>query len=96
MITYKLLNFLHGKNYCSIYPTIYFEKFLVDVLMKKVNSDKDMNFPKNPLEYYKQRIKKYINIKNVVEDFIINWPDKKTLIGLIQEKLTNYLKHLES
>lgn len=96
MITYKLLNFLHGKNYCSIYPTIYFEKFLVDVLMKKVNSDKDMNFPKNPLEYYKQRLKKYINIKNVVEDFIINWPDKKTLIGLIQEKLTNYLKHLES
>ena len=95
MITYKLLNFIHGKNYCSFYPTVYFEKFLVDLLIKKVAGDKDMNFPKYPFNYYSKRLKKYNTIKNIVESFVINWPDKNKLLELIKEKIKNFITHLQ-
>ena len=87
MLTYKLFNFAHGKNFCSIFPTIYLEKFLVDILIKKVDNDKDLNFPKNPLLYYSIRLKKYNNIKIIVESFRINWNDKNKLLEIIKGKL---------
>ena len=96
MITYKLINFIHGKNYCSFYPTIYFEKFLIDILIKKIKSDKDMSFPKNPLVYYANRLKKYNNIRNIVESFRINWPEKNNLLGLIKEKINNFVNYIKA
>ena len=87
MLTYKLFNFAHGKNFCSIFPTIYLEKFLVDILIKKVDNDKDLNFPKNPLLYYSIRLKKYNNIKIIVESFRINWNEKNKLLEIIKGKL---------
>ena len=92
---YKLINFIHGKIYITFNPTIYFEKFLVDSLIKKVNNDKDMLFPKNPLVYFANRLKKYNNIKNIVECFIINWPDKIKLLDLIKEKINNFLNSVK-
>ena len=76
LVTYKLLNFVHGKNYCSIFPTIYFEKFLVDLLIKNVSSDKNMNYPKYPFNYYSKRLKRYNNLKIIVESFVVNFDDK--------------------
>ena len=96
MITYKLLNFIHGKNYNTFYPTIYFEKFLVDVLAKKINNDKDMNFPKNPWNYYTNRLIKYNNINKIVESLIISWPEKNQLLEIIKEKIKNNYSHLSS
>ena len=87
MLTYKLFNFAHGKNFCSIFPTIYLEKFLVDILIKKIDNDKDLNFPKNPLLYYSIRLKKYNNIKIIVESFRINWNEKNKLLEIIKGKL---------
>ena len=95
MITFKLINFIHGRNYCSFYPTIYLEKFLVDLLINKVKNDKDQNFPKNPFVYYAYRLKRYYNIKNIVESFSINWPEKNKLLELIKGKLDNFLKHFK-
>ena len=95
LVTFKLFNFIHGKNYCSFYPSIYFEKFIVDVLIVKVNSDKDMNFPKNPLVYYTNRLKKYINLKNIIERFAIDWAEKQKLLDLIKEKLNNCINHIQ-
>ena len=95
MITFKLINFIHGRNYCSFYPTIYLEKFLVDLLISKVKNDKDQNFPKNPFVYYAYRLKRYNNIKNIVESFSINWPEKNKLLELIKGKLDNFLKHFK-
>ena len=80
-ITYKLLNFVHGKIYCSILPTIYLEKFLVDILIRKVENDKDLNYPQNPLQYYSIRLIKYNNIKIILESFRINWNEKNTTLA---------------
>ena len=93
LIAYKLLCFIHGKNYCSFYPTIYLEKFLADVLIKKIGTDRDMNYPKNPTVYYINRLKKYNNMKILVENFSLNWPDKNNLLELIKEKIKNNLSH---
>ena len=96
MISYKLLNFIHGKNYCTFYPTIYFEKFLVDVLAKKTKVDKDMNYPKNPWTYYANRLIKYNNISKIVESLSIDWPEKNQLIELIKEKIKSNYSHISS
>ena len=96
MLTYKLFNFVHGKNFCSIFPTIYLEKFLVDILIKKVENDKDLNFPKIPLLYYSNRLKKYNYIKTIVESFRIDWNDKIKLLELIKGKLKNNLNNFNN
>jgi hypothetical protein len=96
MLTYKLFNFVHGKNFCSMIPTIYLEKFLVDILIKKVENDKDLNFPKSPLLYYSNRLKKYNNIKIIVESFRIDWNDKNKLLELIKGKLKANLNNLNN
>ena len=95
LVTYKLLNFVHGKNYCSIFPTIYFEKFLVDLLIKNVSSDKNMNYPKYPFNYYSKRLKRYNNLKIVVESFVVNFDDKDKLLALIKEKIKIFISHLQ-
>jgi hypothetical protein len=94
-ITYKLLNFVHGKIYCSILPTIYLEKFLVDILIRKVENDKDLNYPQNPLQYYSIRLIKYNNIKIILEIFRINWNEKNTLLELIKAKLKICLTNIK-
>ena len=95
LVTYKLLNFVHGKNYCSIFPTIYFEKFLVDLLIKNVSSDKNMNYPKYPFNYYSKRLKRYNNLKIIVESFVVNFDDKDKLLALIKEKIKIFISHLQ-
>ena len=95
LLTNELFNFIHGKNFCSFYPTIYLEKFFVDVFIKKVNNDRDMNFPKDPWNYYTNRIKKYNNIKIIVESLSINWPEKNKLLDLIKEKIKSNINHIK-
>ena len=94
-ITYKLLNFVHGKIYCSILPTIYLEKFLVDILIRKVENDKDLNYPQNPLQYYSIRLIKYNNIKIILEIFRIKKKKKNALLELIKAKLKICLTNIK-
>lgn len=91
-LAYKIMQFIHGKNYCSFYPSIYFEKFFVDELAKKIKNDKDLNFPKDPKKYYLNRLLRYNNIKIIVESFTIKWKEKNLLLEEIQRKInTNKL-----
>jgi hypothetical protein len=86
-LSYKIMNFIHGNNYCTFYPLVYFEKFFVDELIKRIDSDKDLNFPKDPKQYYINRLKRYKNIKIIVESTKLKWEEKKILLLTIQEKL---------
>ena len=88
-LAYKIMNFIHGKNYCTFYPLIYFEKFFVDELIKKVKNDKELNYPRDPRNYYLNRLKIYQNIKNIVESLSFNWKDKDKLLELIQRCIKN-------
>ena len=63
------------------------------MLIKKIGVDRDMNYPKNPTVYYTNRLKKYNNMKILVENFSLNWPEKNNLLELIQEKIKNNLSH---
>ena len=88
-LTYKIIKFIHGNNYCTIYPLIYFEKFFVDELTKKINNDKDLNFPKDPKKYYLNRLIRYQNIKNIVESLKLKWEEKDKLLEIIKNKIKN-------
>ncbi len=88
-LTYKIIKFIHGKNYCTFYPLIYFEKFFVDELTKKINNDKDLNFPKDPNKYYLNRLIRYQNIKNIVESLKLKWNEKNMLLDIIKNKIQN-------
>ena len=87
-LTYKIMQFIHGKNYCSFYPLIYFEKFFVDELAKKIKNDKDLNFPKDPKQYYLNRLLRYNNIKLIIQSFTIVWDEKNNLLEEIQKKIS--------
>lgn len=91
-LSYKIMQFIHGKNYCTFYPLIYFEKFFVDELVKKVDNDKDLNFPKDPKQYYINRLIRYQNIKIIVESSKLKWEENKKLLATIQEKLNKNLE----
>ena len=88
-LAYKILLFIHGKNYCSMYPLIYFEKFFVDELNKKFNNDKELKYPKDPNRYYLNRLIRNKNILKMVERLIINWEEKNKLIEKIQDCIKN-------
>ena len=88
-LTYKIIKFIHGNNYCTIYHLIYFEKFFVDELAKKINNDKDLNFPKDPKKYYLNRLIRYQNIKNIVESLKLKWEEKDKLLETIKNKIKN-------
>ena len=93
-LSYKILNFMHGKYYCSIFPIIYFEKFFVDGIIQKVKNDKVLNFPKDPNQYYLNRLLMYQNLKELIGSFSVQWEDIKILKTNIQEKITNTLNSL--
>ena len=88
-LAYKILLFIHGKNYCSMYPLIYFEKFFVDELNKKFNNDKELKYPKDPNRYYLNRLIRNKNILKMVERLIISWEEKNKLIEKIQDCIKN-------
>lgn len=88
-LTYKIIKFIHGKNYCTFYPLIYFEKFFVDELTKKIYMDKVLNFPKDPKKYYLNRLIRYQNIKNIVESLKLKWDEKTKLLDIIKNKIKN-------
>ena len=94
-LSYKILKFIHGNNFCTIYPLIYFEKFFVDELAQKVNNDKVLNFPKDPTKYYLNRLKMYQNIKIIVESMKIKWEERNKLMEKIKEKIMKNLEFLE-
>jgi len=85
---------MHGKYYCSIFPVIYFEKFFVDEIIQKIKNDKVLNFPKDPNEYYLNRLLMYQNLKELIGSFSVQWEDLKSLKTNIQEKIANTLNSL--
>ena len=81
--TCKIINFFHGKFFRTFYPVIYFEKFFVDEIIQKMNNDKELNYPKNPEEYYLNRLKRYYSFKIIVENFTLQWEEKDQLLEKI-------------
>ena len=88
-LAFKILLFIQGKYYCSFYPLIYFEKFFVDELIKKFNNDKELNYPKDPKNYYLNRFVRNKNILKIVESLQLNWEEKNKLIGKIKACIKN-------
>ena len=87
--TCKIVKFFHGKYFRTFYPVIYFEKFFVDEIIQKMNNDKELNYPKNPEEYYLNRLKRYHNIKNIVENLTLQWEEKNQLLESIRLCIKN-------
>jgi hypothetical protein len=87
--TCKIVKFFHGKYFRTFYPVIYFEKFFVDEIIQKMNNDKELNYPKNPEEYYLNRLKRYHNIKNIVENLTLQWEEKNQLLESIRLYIKN-------
>lgn len=87
--TCKIVKFFHGKYFRTFYPVIYFEKFFVDEIIQKMNNDKELNYPKNPEEYYLNRLKRYHNIKNFVENLALQWEEKNQLLESIRLCIKN-------
>ncbi len=88
-LTYKIINIIHGKYFRSFYPLIYFEKFFVDAIIQKMKNDKELSYPKNPEEYYLNRLKRYHNIKNIVESLTLQWEEKNKLLESIKQCIQN-------
>ena len=88
-LTCKIVKFFHGKYFRTFYPVIYFEKFFVDEIIQKMNNDKELNYPKNPEEYYLNRLKRYHNIKNIVENLTLQWEEKNQLLESIKLCIKN-------
>lgn len=87
--TCKIVKFFQGKYFRTFYPVIYFEKFFVDEIIQKMNNDKELNYPKNPEEYYLNRLKRYHNIKNFVENLTLQWEEKNQLLESIRLCIKN-------
>jgi hypothetical protein len=87
--TCKIVKFFRGKYFRTFYPVIYFEKFFVDEIIQKMNNDKELNYPKNPEEYYLNRLKRYHNIKNIVENLTLQWEEKNQLLESIRLYIKN-------
>ena len=88
-LTCKIVKFFHGKYFRTFYPVIYFEKFFVDEIIQKMNNDKELNYPKNPEEYYLNRLKRCHNIKNIVENLTLQWEEKNQLLESIRLCIKN-------
>jgi len=63
----------------------------VDEIIQKIKNDKVLNFPKDPNEYYLDRLLMYQNLKELIGSFSVQWEDLKILKTNIQEKIANNL-----